>query len=335
VLKEATILAFRKAHDPAFPLLPVLLPDVDRAAFDAHPGFSALRLAAIQAFAPGSTPQAVADAVRARLAGVNPPLVTPLDRLTQALETRIGQGDAQALERACEELLGEAVAWSPALDRVRQRARVIARAIARGQLGRMATLAGMTRALGAAALAREQIRKVLDLAASIWVEEEVAARLRRVIDLRTDGPVAAAINSERIRHGARMAVWRAQLPDIPDNVYWVAGGGSDNWGEELAERLCAAYHEGNKDEVLDAADAADVLAARTEPVFFVVPPPIPDLPLLTELHARFGCAVFLLHTGGSLPAGLPNHVMPLSPGLRLDLEKQNRADYLAALESIR
>ena len=334
VLKEATILSFRKARDPAFPFLPLLLPGIDRAAIDAHPGFSALRLDVWQAFEAGAAPDTVASFVKDKLAGIQVSPTTPLDRLQEVLENRICQANVGALERACEDLLGEAVAWSPEIDRSRQRARVFARAITRGRLGRMVTLTGMTKVLSAAALAKEHIHKVLDLAASYWVEEEVAARLRSVIVAGAKSPLAAAINSELIRSGAKMAVWRAQLPDIGEDIYFIAGGGSDNWGTELQERMFAAYYEGNKDEVFDIDEAETVLSARTEPIFFVIPPPVPDQGLLSTLHQRFPSVVFIVHTGSTLPSTLPDHVMPLTPGLQLDLEKQNRADYLAARKLI-
>ena len=194
----------------------------------------------------------------------------------QVLENRIGQANAQAIEQVCEDLLGETVVWSAPLDRVRQRARVIARAITRGRLGRVCTLTALTKALRDAALAQEQCREVLDLAASLWVDAEVAARLRAAFAGAGGVPRAVALNSGRVRHGARMAVWRAQIPDTAENVYWVAGGGSDGWSSELAERMCAAYLDGNKGQIFDLDDARDVLSVRTERVVFVVPPPLPD-----------------------------------------------------------
>jgi hypothetical protein len=132
-----------------------------------------------------------------------------------------------------------------------------------------------------------------------------------------------------------MAVWRAQLPDLADNVYCVAGGGADDSGEELARRLCAAFQERNKADVYDAADAAVVLAARIEPVFFVLPPPLPDRALQIELHRLFPSAVFIAHTGAALPATLPDHVLPLSPGLPPEAERSSRADYINATENLR
>jgi hypothetical protein len=334
VLKEATILSFRKARDPAFAFLPLLLPGIDHAAIAAHPGFSALRLDVWQAFEAGVAAQTVASLVKQKLAGIQVPPTTPLDRLQDVLENRICQANAGALERACEDLLGETVAWSAETDRSRQRARVFARAITRGKLGRMVTLTGMTKVLNAAALAKEHLQKVLDLAASYWVEEEVAARLRSLIGAGANSAWAAAINSELVRSGVKMAVWRAQLPDISEDIYFIAGGGSDNWGIELPERMFTAYYEGNKDEVFGVEEAETVLSVRREPVFFVIPAPAPDQALLSTLRQRFPSVVFIVHTGSTLPSGLPDHIIPLIPGLHLDLEKQNRADYLAARKLI-
>ena len=336
VLKEATLLAFRHGNDGVFPLLPVLLAGVDAAALAQHPNFAALGLPDIQAYAPGLSPQAVAADVLQRLQRLPLPATTPLDRLERRLEAEIGHGDADALDRACEELFDAPVAWRPDVERRQQRARVFARAIARGRLGRIGTLAGLTRALNAAALDKARAREVLKLAASVWVDEEVAARLRAVIAApAARRPLAAALNSGRIEHGARMAVWRAQLPDIADNVYCVAGGGADDSGEELARRLCAEFQERNKAEVYDVDDAAAVLAAMTDPVFFVLPPPLPDRALTAELQRRFPSAVFIAHTGAALPAALPDHVLPLSPGLPAEAESISRADYVTATQNLR
>lgn len=330
VLKEATILSFRHRRDPAFLLLPVLLPGVTSQDLTAHAGFSALGLDATQAFTHGVDPAAVAHLVKTKTAAIAAPQATPLDRLQQVLENWISQASATALEQACLDWLGEPVAWRSDVDRARQRARVIARVIARGRLAPAITLAGMTRALTGAALSKEPTRKVLDLAASLWVDEEVAARLRAVVACRSSAPVAAALNSGRIDYGARMTVWRALLPDIADSIYFVSGAGSDDRLGELVVGICRAYRDGNKGDIADEDEARDMLQVHAEPVFFVLPPPVPDEALLQDLHAQFPSAIFIAHTGHSLPTGLGPHVMPLWPGLGLDLELRYKADYLAA-----
>jgi hypothetical protein len=139
-------------------------------------------------------PDAVASFVKHKLAGIHVASMTPLDRLQEVLENRICHATAGALERACEDLLGEAVAWSPEIDRSRQRARVFARAITRGKLGRMVTLTGMTKVLSAAALAKEHIQGPRS---GQVVLGRGSGRASAVGNRRArDSPVAAAINSD-------------------------------------------------------------------------------------------------------------------------------------------
>jgi hypothetical protein len=330
VQKEATILSFRRQRDAAFPFIPLLLPGLDAADLAAHPVFSALKLDAVQTFPSGVQGAAVAAFVKNRLASIQVPQTTPLDRLQQVLENWICDANAAALEQACNDWLGEPVSWSSDIDRARQRARVIARVIARGRPGPSVTLPRMAKALTGAALTRERTLRVLDLASSLWVDEEVAARLRAVMDCRTRTPVAAALNSGRIEYGAKMAVWRSLLPDLAGDVYCVAGAASDGRGDELVDAIHRAYMEGNKDDVADEEEAAAMLAAREEPVFFVIPPPVPDQALLADLHQRFPSAIFIAHTGTSLPVGLGPHIATLTPGLQLDLELRYKSDYAAA-----
>ena len=333
VLKEATILSFRRERDPDFLLIPVLLPDVDWAQVASRSGLAALALDKWQATGPGASAAEVAAAVRVKLAGRLATALTPLDRLQSALENRICHANSTAIEQVCEDLLGEQIVWSAETDRQRQRARVFARAIARGRLGRL-SLPGVARSLSAAALAREHVQKVVDLAASVWVDEEVAARLRAAAADPVGACRVVALNNES-KHGATMTVWRAQLPDIADNIYFVGGGFSDDLETELPQRICNAYYEANRDQLDDIDDARDMLGFQSEPIFFVLPPPIPDEPLLQMLQALCPKAVFILQTPEACLATLPPYISALRPGLSPALEKQNKADYLAAHRSFR
>ena len=333
VLKEATILSFRRERDHGFPLIPVLLPGVDWAQVANRPGLAALALDKWQATLPGASAAEVAAIVRAKLAGLLPTSLTPLDRLQSVLENRICHANATAIEQVCEDLLGEQIVWTVETDRQRQRARVFARAIARGRLGRL-SLPGVAKSLSAAALAKEHVQKVIDLAASVWVDEEVAARLRAAADGRAGASRVVALNNES-KHGATMTVWRAQLPDIGDNIYFVAGGGSDDLENELPQRICSAYYEANRDRLDDFDDAQDMLGLQSEPIFIVLPPPIPDEALLQQLHVMCPKAVFILQTPDACVADLPPYISALRPGLSPVLEKQNKADYLAAHRSFR
>jgi hypothetical protein len=106
-------------------------------------------------------------------------------------------------------------------------------------------------------------------------------------------------------------------------------GRLDDWGTELQGRMFAACRKATRTRC-STLTAETVLSARTEPIFSI--PPVPDQALST-LHQRFR-ASSSLSTPAAVPSTLPEHVMPLTPGLHLDLEKQNRADYLAARKLI-
>lgn len=334
VLKEATLLSYRKVREKVFPFFCVMLPGVTAADLQSRPAFAALKLDRIQAFAAGSAATTVADWVRNHAATIVPPAETPLDRLERALESRLAHVDSNALEAICERLLGEKIAWMASLDRARLRARVLARGIARGQLARVGGMADLSKALKAAGLIDSHLREVLKLAASMWVDAEIAGRLAALVALPEDAePFAAALNGKRVRWSPRMVAWRALLPDTDDFIYWIEGGGSDGWDEEVVRRIRRAFRK-NKEDIIDDDEQVDeVLRARTAPVVFVLPKPFDDA-LLRALRTRYPRVTFIVHTGPTLPAPseLPSVVVALSPGLNPDTEVTRHADFTATLE---
>ena len=347
VLKEATILSYRKAREKsAFPFFCVVMPDTSMAAVQALPAFNALGLDGQQAFAPGTPPAQVAAWVKTLLAQIQVPDVTPLDRLQNELANRIGlTQNTQALEQICEDWLGEPVEWFASSERGTQRARVMARAIARGDLRKLKTLARMTMALRGTALNNENCKRVLDLSASLWVDAEVAGQLGAFMaaafplddDPASTAPLAVALNSEAAEHGLKMAVWRCQLPDTAESVYWVAGGLADNSEDALIDAFRREYRNAIGKPNLSAKVVDAMLAARGEPVFFVIPVPDPDRALLCALRKTFPRAVFIAHTGSALqPAdAVPDHLLQLAPGLDTKIEIDQFADFESAREFLR
>ncbi len=118
------MVAYRKAMEPRFPILPVLLGGVSAEDLSADL-FSPLCLEAIQGLKPGDPLRQaavdadaageVARAVLARLAawqqqfGGRPP-ATPMDALEAALKLRIRHAaDPDGLKRLCEQLTGRKV----------------------------------------------------------------------------------------------------------------------------------------------------------------------------------------------------------------------------------
>ena len=344
VLKEATILSYRKAREKsAFPFYCVVMPDTSMAAVQALPAFNALGLDDQQAFVPGTPAAEVAAWVKTKLGDIEVRDVTPLDRLQNELANRIGlTQNTQALEQICEHWLGEPVEWFASTERGTQRARVIARAIARGDMGKLKSLTEMTRALRRVPLTNENCRDVLNLSASLWVEAVVAGQLGAVVAATLDpstagtAPLAVALNSDTFEHGLTMAVWRAQLPDIAGSVYPVAGGHADDRESALVDAIRLAFKTGRGRASWPDALVDKVLATREEPVFFLLPAPVPDGLLLLALRKQFPRAIFILCTGHELMPDddVPVDVVQLAPGLDTVAEWRSLTDYDSAHELI-
>lgn len=123
VLKEATILSWRKALDPDFELIPVLLPPVD-GTWLSKGDYEPLALGEIQGVDGSNKAKAVAK-VAARLA----PLLatassTPLDEVLRFLAEALRPVKATTL-KAIAAKLGKPIQWDPARDTAEQFAREI------------------------------------------------------------------------------------------------------------------------------------------------------------------------------------------------------------------
>jgi TIR domain len=148
VLKESTVLAYRKAVDADFPLYPVLLEGLKSDAL-ASQGFSPLCLRDLQAIrtpagagpAPSAldaaTAQAITHTVRARLAdwqatvGTLPD--TPLAAMQNTLKDRLQRADnLKGLEKLCQDLTGRPLAWRPSKNAKERPAQLVAALLANG-----------------------------------------------------------------------------------------------------------------------------------------------------------------------------------------------------------
>lgn len=148
VLKESTVLAYRKAIDTDFPLYPVLLEGLKSDAL-ASQGFSPLCLRDLQAIrtpAGGAasptaldapTARAIVQTVRARLAerqaaaGDLPD--APLVAMRNTLRDHLQRADnLKGLQRLCEELTGRPLAWVPSKNAKERPAQLVAALLANG-----------------------------------------------------------------------------------------------------------------------------------------------------------------------------------------------------------
>jgi hypothetical protein len=352
VLKESTVLAYRKAMDPEFPIFPVLIGGLQPSALDGK-GFSPLCLGDLQGVLQTDSPQAIADAVQRELAALaDAPSASPLEQLSADLGTWIAKaGNTAALEAVGEDFYGQPVQWLPGAGRARQRADVIARGIVRACEPPLPRLAPLIKRLHqSAGLEREPADVVLMLASPLWVHPDAAAQLADVAGRnRAPGPeppppaVSVVLDTGMPEFTPDRYVRRVLLPTTAAEVVCsVDGGGSDAWDDELPAKLRQAYRRAMSlpasfsDQRIDRRLAAiDEPLRDTGAVFFRIPPPMPDAALLDTLQRTFPRVTLLLHSGGLPPSQWPPRVVALAPPLDDAVEDAMQEDFVKARKAIR
>ncbi|MGH7507787.1 MAG: toll/interleukin-1 receptor domain-containing protein, partial [Longimicrobiales bacterium] len=171
VLKEATILAWRRSLDPSFQLFPVRLSGVDDAVL-VKEKFGPLMLELIQRVA-SDDPAAIANAVRARVGRPDATAWTPFDRLVGRLTDLLSKVGPETLKEIAERLSVEPPAWRPDVDVREQYVRQIARRILTEDLGGFQGVHQLIDALSFTP-APENVKQLFRIIAPYWVDAEAA-----------------------------------------------------------------------------------------------------------------------------------------------------------------
>jgi hypothetical protein len=368
VLKEATILAYRKALQADFPLYPVLLGGVQPQALE-RADFSPLCLLDLQAHQqpvvdePGA--RALAAQLHQRMAGWLAQQRggvpdTPLELLQQELQDLFRQAASPpALQQLCESLTGRPLQWRPGGATGADAARLIAATLMNGLDGGtgMAGAAGaggqrplatlirqLDRSFG---LGSERATRVLKLLAPLWTRPADAALLADAAGRNRlpAGPAqpghAVALQCELGDFCAEQHVRRALMPTQRGQVVCtLAGGHSDNRLDELKAAIRQEYRRRNRVPASTPDNRVDERLAQTgttleqcSTAFFLIPDPPPDADLLAELRRCFPRLTFILHSTGPLPEPLPPGVLAL-PAIDIDLEYRMNEDLTAAYDQI-
>lgn len=361
VLKEATILAYRKALQTGFPLVPVLLGGVvpDQLATD-H--FSPLCLLDLQAHKQSTVDTAGAQALAAQLhqrlagwlaqnGGAAP--TTPLELLQQELQDLFRQAASPpALQQLCEALTGRPLQWRPGGATGADAARLIAATLvnglaAAGNAGQrpLATLIRqLDRTFG---LGTERATRVLKLLAPLWTRPADAALLadaagrNRLPAGPAQPPRAVALQCELGEFCAEQHLRRTLMPTQRRQVVcMLAGGHSDNRGEELAAAIRQEFRRLHRVPAHVLDNRVDARLAETDTpldacitAYFLIPPPAPDATLLAELQAAFPRLTFVLHSVDPLPDPLPPGVVALQ-AIDPQLEHRMNEDLTNAYDQI-
>lgn len=294
VLKEATNLTWRRALDPYFVFIPLLLPGVDRQALDSGP-FSPLALNEIQAAA-GDTPAAIAAKVADRLKPLIDQLASrsPLQELERQLagilRSQVHARDPRVLESIAGDTGLEMGGWDPDHDASTRFARAIFHAeptVVRLAVQRLVPY-----------LDTADANEMLAILSPFWVNPDVVA------------PIPAVAR----REPGRRAVWmQGQRPEFTGRAYieracchrprWPIVNSTGVGGEDHAGAMIREIRESFAVE-LDSQDTGEDLDLMFEVMeetwevppaaSFVVVPGETDPRLLARVRSAFPNVTFVL-----------------------------------------
>ena len=207
---------------------------------------------------------------------------------------------------------------------------MLAKAILCGRW-RVLGVAELLHRLKRAAVSLESLAEVFRLVSPIWVESEIAGRFGTLSRAAEGAPFVGVVACKHLRYSSRMLAWRSQLPDTDDFVFWLVGGDSDTRQDETIDQIRRICRE-RYDTIESDEDVDDFLADPTNPMVFVLPPPVPDDGLLRALRDTFKGALFLAHAGPTAPGEgtLPDAAVLLPLGLPEGEETARHNDYLKA-----
>ncbi|HEU0078141.1 MAG TPA: toll/interleukin-1 receptor domain-containing protein [Longimicrobiaceae bacterium] len=323
VLKEATILTWRRTLDPGFRLFPVLrggttVDDLKRGSF------SSLMIDEVQAAA-GS-----AEEIAAAVAAVFPRESedeTPLDLLAGRLADLLEDAGSNTLRAVARKLGVDDAEWAPGEGSHARSVSLIARRIVREELGAYRGVGELVSDLGLSRLQGEDLRTVLQIVAPYWVSGEAAGRLPDVARHRKGW--ALAINGRHVsQFTAEMYVRRAFPLSLLYAVIKLPGGWSDKALDEVIQAVRVSIREEWSLDDADSRTVQDFLQGREDPVFVALPQPVPAIAGdLDRLRAEFPGVVFILHAGAEADPGDAfgefREVEVILPAV--DLERETRA----------
>jgi hypothetical protein len=318
VLKEATILSWRRSLDPSFQFFPVRFPGVDDAMLKRQK-FEPLMLDLIQQIG-SADPDVIADAVRGRVGCPKVDVLTLLDRLVGRLEDLLDQVGDKVLKEIAEKMSVEMPAWRPDVDRRMQYVTQIARGILSEDMGGFKGVDEVINALSSTP-APDNVRQIFHIVAPYWVDAQAAGRLPQ---LHAPGSQrrAAALNGARVSDfTAEAYVRRAHPLSLKETIILIAGGGSGDLLSHVEQEVCAWMREREGEQGSDEDIIAD-LRDGEQSYYAVLPGPVDD-ESLTQILGRFPKVTFILWTGPTLDRdAMLTHVDWLEPMLELDKEKR-------------
>lgn len=330
VLKEASILSWRKAIDGKFRLFLVKFPNVTPKLFKEHK-FDPLMLDRLQRIN-SIDPDGIARTVRETIDQPTPG-ETPFDTLVGRLSDLFERVGKNTLKGVAERICVDPPQWRPDRDARQQYIEMIACRFIRENLGGYRGVDQLVDDLSATT-SPMIVKQILKILSPWWVESEAAGRLASLAELEERR--AAAMNGAKVpQFTAKMYVRRAHPLSSRYRVISTAGGNSGDVVAHVTSEICENIRR--YDNVDDSDEEIIAELGERSPELYVVlpPPPPPDVPMKTLLQ-RFPKLTFILWTGETLESETnPDDVDCLMPELDLSLEERQEKHFRAAERIIR
>lgn len=340
VPRESSILAWRKALDPAFTLIPVLLPGVTTDHLRGDRRFRDLGLHDLQVIDHAET-EATCAAILAGVAHLTSAPRTPLEELAEQVQALLGAVRQDFLDEALR-LSGVDAAK---LTRVGDAARRLSLALLQVPLANALTALEYLAARMPSAAGVDRILEVIapgwvDLSAARWVAFCAAPSERR----------PAAVINAGTRFAAEMYVRRASCR--PPKTMWRVISVTGVHGElvfedlatEISEALLADFSGSLLNDPFGAAPESQLLGVlqelnrRGRPVVIVLRLPTGAAELVPQLQERFPHLTFLFLSGDTLPeeAACPETLLRrVEPALVPGRESAAMTEYQTARSILR
>lgn len=291
VLKEATILTWRRSLDAGFKLFPRIFEGVSAEILEREK-FAPLLINSIQKVS-NKTPTAIAREI-AQIIGAPVEVETPLDRLAKVLADllsppRAGPSTAENLARK----LGiDETLWVPNSPADVSHSRLIAGRILRENLGAYLGVYELTKDL-LETMSREFALKALELVAPYWVPGDAAGRL---CEITGRGERWAIAMNGALLGEFTVGIYLLRAFPLRGQIYQlkVPGGGSEAMVEETIQDIYAAL------EAMwgtDRRTVLELLATHPDPLFVVLPVELSAQIPLNRLQGEFPHLTFILSTG--------------------------------------
>lgn len=319
VQKEATILTWRKAIDPRFVLIPVLIPPLKRQELRSGP-FAPLAIGEIQ-FPAGPLPlQAVVDRLAALKAA---DLKTPLERWTRILSQPLLALEAvqPAMIDAAAEAVGQDLPWDPSISKSERLARRLLHADDDEIEAAVSTLYGV--------LDAKELARIVHVLSCIWVDPLATAKIPE-ISVRPGRDEVIALNAKESWTGEKY-VQRASCGDLDWRVL-EAGNSS---GEDEVGRITRELYEDARGKLNRRPDMGvdeffrwvESTAVHRWRLFAVIPGAASfDESVITALRERLKDFTLIFLTGDAEPSAAikASRAVTLTPPLGPDREQDSR-----------